>query len=468
MPIMIFMTRYYNRTRHSRRLVSVSQNLIKIFRLTLFVLIAVFVASCEKGLLKVGGDILPNGDFVAIKSIDTLSVFSYTMFNDSARSDLPSISYLGIDYDPYFGSSTAGFVSQIRLGSPWDTAAFTVDSMKLVLHILTVKGTSSDVLHSISFYEIANQIYPDSAYYPNTPIPTTGFQVTNVVLPKLRTDTINDIELPLPENGVPFGKYLTRDVSKLFYNNNTPDFRAYFRGLYFQMDPSTDPFLISLSLLSDQTTYYNYFALFGHDTNGATVEYTFNLDAKNTNASFNVFSHDYSTATLGSKMIHLNTTYRDTVSYLQSLNGVYTQLALPGLRDIKNDISFGKVAINRAKLIVPVYFTATSDHPYISKAVPARLLLRYRSKTGLRYNVPDFSLAPTIDTNHDFFDGRLDTVAHVYNFNIPAFVQTYLEDATNSVEPELEIYQGAGTNNAILGANKGKLPVKFEFTYTKF
>jgi hypothetical protein len=36
------------------------------------------------------------------------------------------------------------------------------------------------------------------------------------------------------------------------------------------------------------------------------------------------------------------------------------------------------------------------------------------------------------------------------------------------VEPELEIYQGAGTNNAVLGANKGVPTVKFEFTYTKF
>jgi len=430
---------------------------------------AFFASSCEKGILKIGGDILPNGDFVSIKSIDTLSIFSYTMFNDSSRSDLPSASYLGHNYDPSFGSSTAGFVTQIRLSTKWIPQQFTVDSVKLFLHILkgTVSG-GSDVVHSISISEIANQIYVDSAYYPNTPIPLTGFKVTDIVLPALRTDTINDVELSLPGNGVEFGNYLIRDTTKLFYNNNKSDFRSYFKGLYFQMNSTPDPFLIPLVLISDQTTYYNYFVLFGHDSTSTTIEYAFDIDAKNTNASFNVFTHDFSTATLGSKMIHRNTTYKDTVSYLQSLNGVYTQINLPGLKNIKNDISFGKIAINRARLVVPVYFTATSDQPYISKAVPARLLLRYRSKTGLRYNVPDFSLASTVDTNHDFFDGRLDTVAHVYNFNIPAFVQAYLEDATGNVEPELEIYQGAGTNNAVLGANKGVPTVKFEFTYTKF
>ena len=74
----------------------------------------------------------------------------------------------------------------------------------------------------------------------------------------------------------------------------------------------------------------------------------------------------------------------------------------------------------------------------------------------------------TYDKYHDFFDGNIDTVANVYNFNIPAFVQAYLEDATNQVEPELEIFQPSGTRNVVFGANKNKTPVKFEFTYTKF
>jgi hypothetical protein len=466
---MIFMTRYY-KSQHLRRIVSVPQNPIKIFMLTLMVMIAAFAISCEKGLLKEGGDLLPNGDFVSIKSIDTLSIFSYTMYNDSARSDLSSVSYLGHDYDPYFGSTTAGFVTQIRLNPKWDGLPFTVDSMKLFLHILTTKAGSgaSDVVHSINISEISDMLYVDTAYYPNTPIHTTGFQVSNIVLPTLRTDTINDVTLSLPGNGVDFGKYITRDTLQLFYNNTKPDFRTFFKGLYFEMNPTPDPYLISLSVLSDQTTYYNYFVLFVHDTTGTTKTYSFNIDAKNTNASFNVFSHDYSTATLGNKMIYRNTTYKDTVSYLQALDGVYTRITLPGLKKIKSDALLGKVAVNRARLVVPVYFTATSDHPYISKAVPSQLFLRYVAKNRARYTVPDYSLATATDTNHDFFDGKLDTVAHVYNFNIPSFVQQYLQDATGNVEPELEIYQGAGTHNAVLGANKSRTPVKFEFTYTKF
>jgi hypothetical protein len=463
------MTRYYNRTRHTHRIVSVSQNLFRIFLAALFTMITVLASSCKKEVLKLGGDILPEGDFVSIKSTDTLSVFSYTMYDDSARTDLSPVSYLGTDYDPYFGTTTAGFVSQIRLSAKWVSQPFTVDSMKLFLHILTNKGGGSDVINTLSLYEIANQIYVDTAYYPNTPVPLTGFSMTDIALPALRADTINDVELNLPGKGIAFGNYLTRDTTKLFYNNNAPDFRSFFKGLYFQLNSSaSDPFLISLSLVSDQTTYYNYFVLFTHDTTGTSEEYSFPLDAKNTNANFNVFSHDFSTATLGDKMAHRNTTYRDTLSYVQCLDGVYTKLYLPGLKNVKNDVSLGKIAVNRAKLVVPVHFKATVSNLYITPNVPSQLFLRYRTRSGTKYTVPDYLLASTVDIAHSFFDGKLDSIAYVYNFNIPEYVQEYLEDATNTLEPELDIFQGTGTKNVVLNANKNKTAVKFEFTYTKF
>jgi Domain of unknown function (DUF4270) len=469
MPIMIFMTRYYNSYQNSHRFVSVPQNLFRIFFTTFILMVTVLAGSCKKEVLKIGGDILPEGDFVSIKSIDTLSVFSYTMYDDSARSDLSSVSYLGQDYDPFFGTTTAGFVSQIRLNAKWDGQPFTVDSVKLFLQILTNKVVSTDAVHTLSFSEVANQIFVDTAYYPNTPVSFTGYKVSDILLPSLRGDTINNITLSLPGNGVEFGKYLTRDTTKLFYNNNTPDFRSYFKGLYFQLNSTnTDPYLLSLSLTFNSSNYNNYFILYIHDSIGTAKQYSLILDAKNTNASFNTFNHDFSTATTGDKMAHLNTTFKDTLSYLQSLDGVYTKLVLPGLKKIKTDNSFGKIAINRARLVVPVHFKATVLSPYITPYVPSQLFLRYRSKTGIRYTVPDYSLGSSVDISHSFFDGKLDSVAYVYNFNIPAFVQDYLEDATGNIEPELDIYQGAGTKNVILNANKNKIPVKFEFTYTKF
>ena len=198
MPIMIFMTRYYNNSRPS-----IFQCYIRIrfFSLLLLVL-AVLANSCKKEVLKIGGDLLPSSDFVTVKSIDTLSVFSYTMYNDSARTDLPTLSYLGQTFDPFFGTSSAGFVSQVRLSYKWNSEPFIIDSVKLYLHIISVQGGVTDAVHSIEIAEIGDQIYPDTAYYSSTNPDTAGlFRVTDIVLPKLRTDTINDVELKLPGNG---------------------------------------------------------------------------------------------------------------------------------------------------------------------------------------------------------------------------------------------------------------------------
>jgi hypothetical protein len=96
------------------------------------------------------------------------------------------------------------------------------------------------------------------------------------------------------------------------------------------MNPSSSPLLVSLSLVYNLSTIYNFFIMYGHDADGASKQYAFNLDAISNNASYNRYSHDYSTATLGDKMAHKNTTYRDTLSYLQSLNGVYTKTFTSG------------------------------------------------------------------------------------------------------------------------------------------
>lgn len=429
-------------------------------------MIVLFVSSCSKPSLKFGDDILPQSDLVSIASIDTLSVFSYTNYDPASRTDNPTVSYLGQLYDPYFGSSDAGFVTQIRLKPAWDGEHFNVDSVKLYLHIGGYSG-GNGIGHSISLYEIDQQIYTDSIYYSNTEMPLTGYKVTGIELPNL-ADT-SDIELKLPNNGVDFGNHLIRDVSKLFYSNATADFRSYFKGLYFKMDPSPEPLLLALSLLYNQTNYNNYFVLFGHDDSLAFKAYSFILDAKNTNAAFNKFNHNFTTATVGDKMAHVNTTYRDSLSFMQSLNGVYTKLALPGLEKIKNDPSYSRIAVNRARITVPVYYKGISyEGLYYSKTLPPSLVLRYKTTEGIKYVVPDYTQSIAADNTNAFFDGKLDSVNLVYNFNIPTFVQSYLENTAGDIKPEVEIFELTGTKDAILYANSKKKPIKFSFTYSKF
>lgn len=334
MPIMIFMTRFYHSSKLLCRLISVfNTKSLNIFRFILFGAMVYIVTSCEEGPTTIGTEMLPGSDFVNIKAIDTLSLFSYTNYDGAIRTDNPSASYIGQIYDPYFGTTTADFVTQIRMGNAWYNAPLTIDSVKLVLKLLEVKGNTSQV-HYLTLSEISQQIYTDSAYYSDRTVPLTGYKIENIELPALRTDTINDIAIPLP---VSFGNYLIRDTLMLFHSNTKPDFRSYFKGLLFTMSSFTDPLLISFSLAQPVTLgdSYNYIILFMHDDSGNVAEFYFILDAMNKNASFNRFSYNYTTAIYGDKMAHRNTNYRDSLSYLQYLNGVYTKISLPGLENLK-------------------------------------------------------------------------------------------------------------------------------------
>ncbi len=456
------MTRYYHNLKQTYRTFSVFININKIFHLAFFATVAFFVTSCLEDPTKIGNGLLPGSDFVNIQSTDTLTAQSFTAFTDSARTDNPSTSYVGSLYDPYFGTTNTEFVSQIRLGGEWSDKAFVVDSVKLFLHLLNVKGGTAGGTHRMKISEIADQIYTDVPYYSTTPVNLTGFEVADILLPELVPDTINNIAVMLPGNGIDFANYLTRDTSMYFYNSDGSDFRSYFKGLLFQLEPDNDPLLISLSVAPTTLGYYaNYFIMFMHDANGVTSEYYYYLDATNRNASFNKFSFDPATATYPLKVKHINDGYKDTLSYVQSMNGVYTRILLPGLAELKKDPYFDKIAVNKARLVVPAYFDLVDN--LVSKA-PSPIYIRYVTEQGNKYFVPDYNL----DTYHTYYDGTIDTLTSTYNFNLAAFVQSYFNDSADTIKPELELFLGGGTKNVILKANHSKTPVELEFTYTKF
>lgn len=460
MPIMTFMTRYYYSLLHTPGFSSVVPRIFKFLTIILITLGLVSVTSCEEKPTSIGNNLLPAGDFVEIISIDTLSAFSYTVYEDSVRSDNPSISYMGQIYDPYFGTTSTGFVSQIRMFPEWDGLAFTVDSVKLYLRLLQTKGGADpEILHTIRLSEIAEEIYTDKPYYSNIQVPLTGYEVNNILLPALKADTINNVVINLPNS---FGEYICRDTSMLFYSNSKPDFRSYFRGLYFQIDPSSDHLITSISLINESTQYYNNaIKIFMSNTDGTKKSYTFSLDAVNKNAAYNIYKHDLSTAEPDKKIKHINDGYRDTLSYIQYLNGVYTKITFPGLEILKQNGNLKNIAINKARLIVPGYF---DGNLYTASKAPSQLLLRYKTNTGDRFIVPDFY----VDQYHIFYNGTIDTTAKEYSFNLATFFQQYLEDAAKGIKPELEMFQGAGTSNIILKTSLGKPPVRFDFTYTRF
>ncbi len=458
MLIMTFMTNYYPDLRNLRISIKSFCHLRKLITVLSFPGFVLLMLSCEEDPSKIGTGILPGRDFVSIVSTDTLSVLSYTRYEPSTRSDNQAYGLIGTVYNPYFGITTAEFVSQVRLGSRWGGETFAVDSVKLVLQIQSIEGDPA-ATQQLTISEIAEEIFTDSAYYSNTPVTLTGYDVATVEIPALRSDTVNRLEFALP---LAFGNYILRDTSMLFHSNAKDDFRSYFRGLYFRVTSSTAHRMLTINLRRSSSTYetfYNYFIIYYHDESNTRKEYYLILDAKNPNARFNRYSHDFDAADPDKGISHLNEEIRDTVSYQQSLSGAFTRIVIPGLETIKKDPLMKNIAVNRARLTVPVY---TDGNILTTSTTASQILLTYRLK-GSSYYIPDYNI------NTKFFDGILDTANKVYNFNIVSYVQKYLEDTTDELKPELEmlISEGPG-KNAVLKANDSSTPVKLNLTYTSF
>ncbi|HLN55699.1 MAG TPA: DUF4270 family protein [Bacteroidales bacterium] len=464
------MTRFYHSSGYSRGSGAVSQKSFCII-LAFFTLTGLFMVSCEEDPTIIGKELLPATDFVSIQSTDTITPVSYTMFDDSVSTENPSTSYLGQVWDPYFGTTTASFVSQIRLKEDWDGKAFTVDSMKLMLQLSVSGGTQGT--HTLSISEIAKDLSTTEKYYSTTQVPLAGFSM-DIPLPAMKADTVNSITIKLTD--LSLANRILADTSKLFHSNKIPDFRSYFKGLYFKLTSTGEPMMTQLSLAHTGSTdgyfiidryYSNFFVIYLHDSAGNKKEFYLILDAVNRNASFNIYNHDFTTAEPGKRIQHYNDpSYRDSLSYLQTLNGFYTKIVFPGLQQLKNSGKLDSVAVNKARLTIPYYFDRTL---YESSDIPGQIYLRYRTTDGKRYTLPDLGIS--YDATYDyssFLDGSRDTTKQAYHFNIPSFIQEYLNDDKNVIVPELEVYLKRGIRNGILKANNSSTPVKFEFTYTRF
>ena len=450
---MNFMTKYYHSPKY---ICSVLRGLVFVmsFFAGLFML-----SSCEETPTPIGEKILPNTDYISIFSTDTFKITSYTSYDPEISTEALKTTYVGTYYDPNFGTTTSGFVTQLRLEREWEEGEgeWEIESVKLVLRVTSNYGTNENYKY-LRISEISDMLYNNEVYNFNKSVDTTGYGVS-AIIPPLRSDTINNIEITLPNS---FGKYLIRDTSMLFYTTESDkkDFRDYFKGIYMTIPAAseTEPFLLGFDFTYDASMYdyQNYIAVYISDSTNWKATYRFLFDSRKENARFTKIEHNFN----ANMKDVINGQALDSLSYVQGLYGVYTTISIPGLETIKNDPDRFRSAVNKARLIAPAYLNTDST-------VAQNLYMRYVNAAGEKEIVPDYYIVS--ESGQSYFSGVLDTVKYVYNFNLSNFVQNYLKDKENKLKPELEIFLPANSvQNTILKANDSKTPLKFELTLTDF
>lgn len=443
MRIMNFMIKLSEQSRSGASIIrSIKKQIHNI--LILPVLVSFIVLSCEEDPSSIGGNILPQTDFDSLVATDTINVEMYTLFTDSASSFNTSLSYLGASLDPYFGLTTADFVTQLWLAAAWPGDGInSIDSVKMYLLINNVYKEKTG-MSTVNIYDTDEVLSVDSIYLVGRDIPIKEL-IGSFELPPLREgrDTTLIIDLP-----VSFGEYILRDTSLLYLRSDTIDFRNYVKGLYFEYPQTMNHHMLELNMVNEST----FFEIYYTDTQKESRSYR--LTIKSSCLNYNRFLHDFEQADPDKKIKYINEPVKDTLGYAQGMEGVYTKMVIPGLEFLKS-LPYD-VAINKARIYLPVYL---NEVDYTEEMVPSNILVRYDS-AGSKRILTDYLVDAA------FLDGSYNKVNNQYKLNIANFVQQYYEGEI--LEPVIEIYlPELSKENLIIKANReGEENVKFELTYT--
>jgi hypothetical protein len=405
-------------------------------------LILAALASCQQDPVSIGLGLLPDSDFIEIKSTDTVGIRAFTMYNELSLSNDYTKMVAGSLYDEYFGSTYCDFVTQLRVMSKWPAKPFVVDSVLLTFVPSKVTGDDSTVVHYIRLCETGTEL-TDSTEFLTGQDPDTIKYLGEYRLPRVTAGTPVSVKL---FNWV--GEHIMRDTA--MFNPASQFYQEYFRGLYFSIMSETTPIIVEMDASENAFSDPLGLTIFYHSD---TLNYTYSFVATPRAVNYNRFTHDRSTADPALQISHVNDLVIDTAVFLQTYSGVYTKLDMPSLeayREVEN------LAVNKARIIAPVHLDGET---YLEKNMPARIYLRYRDSEGREVLIPDLT--------HDvsFMDGTFYTDQDSYIFNITSFVQQYLRGEID--EPSVELFLPlTAVQNVIFKANTNEPAFKLEFAYT--
>lgn len=418
-------------------------------------------ASCnEDGA--VGLDLIPNNNGIGVFQVDTFSMRSYTIREDSIPSQNPPRFALGDILDPVFGSSSASIAFQVRLTNENNNLGnnVTVDSLILSLNLEGYYGDTSEAL-IIDVFELDQTIFRDSIVYTNQPPafkPTPLVSYTYVPRPTLpipvNEPRVNNTDTTFnyaPIVRIPLGQDL---ITRLVNASGTADlqnntnFLNFFKGFYIRArrNGSGMGSVLHLTTVSDRNGLFLYYKSDGQRRR-------FDMLLNNDAARQNFFTFNYTGSTVGNELGDTSASIQNT--YVQAGGGVKTYLQIPYLRNlVKNN----DVAINKAEVIF-TQVVGSGDLPY---AAPTRMFLLIADSLGKNSPVPILDLSDPVAYGGQLIDGQ-------YKFLITRHIQRVL--MSNEPDFGLVLIPGdlvSSLNRVVLGSTHHPLyRPKLVLTFTK-
>jgi len=432
-------------------------------------LLLIFVSGCKKNEDGLGANLLPDDSLLGLNRIDTISIESYTLLDDSIRMDNEPTVMLGSMNDPQFGKVKAGFYTQLRLSTnqpifsiPGTTEVLGIDSVVLSL-IYLGEQYGFNFPQEYEVYEISEQLYTDSLYYSNRVIET---KATDLVLPESRTkrpapgqstivgtDSLAPPQLRLKLNHE-IGERIIANQGSDSLSTNT--FTSFIKGLYVTVSDKYIPpgnggvHLYNLVSANSKVTIYYTTVNKANQQEKHTYDLLINSNAQ----FFSKTTHDFTTGLPGLvAQLNGNHSLGQQFSYVQAGAGVKTRIRFPHLDKLNNDT----MAINRAELIIPMELNTIY-------APPGRIFALGRDAEENAYLLPD------ILEGDGHFNGFLDVINQQYRINISRWTQQVVYGSRDNTDIELVSNRAGSTVNRVVlfGPDNPDRQMKLVLHYTKF
>jgi hypothetical protein len=397
--------------------------------LVLFSLLLI-VNSCKKDPYKLGIDLLPPSDTLNVCQTDTASILAWSVLQDSIRSDKMTVLMMGSLMDQVFGVTTVSFYTQFSLSN--DAPSFgtspVLDSLVLLLDYTSVYG-DTNTLQNVKVFEMAEDIYYDSAYYTNQTKQTYDIMLANHSFK------------PGPKDSVTVMGYKVRPHLRINLSNmthylgnklldapasamvNSKSFIKFMKGLYLQ----TSQVYNSGAMLSfNPRGIFTKMVVYFHNEENDSLHFDFPIASSC--ANFNHADHNgYQEANYDLKrqvLYHDSLLGRQQV-YLQGLAGIRTRIRIPYITDFNN---LGKIALNDAILSFKLADPDTADYP----PPPSLNLLRVDSTGKIAFLLDD-------DEGTAYFGGTYSSKSGMYEFRITRHLQQILLGKTKNYDLYLQV-----------------------------
>jgi len=414
------------------------------------------VVSCKKKDSLLGQNSLDSNELLNSGGIDTFSLNTFSIFEDSVITDNPAFAILGSYTDPVFGKVNSEFYTQFRLSgiNPnfGTTSDIIIDSFVLGLEYTGYYGkTGAQIVEAYEINE-PNVMSLDSIYYAFS---TQSTKTTNLVPAANQSVNLNPSNVTVIGNDtvdsqlrIYIDTNLARSIFDEWESNPTTftsntEFLQFFKGLHIktnnpvQSSGNGGVFYFNLNdALSKLTIYYRQ----------GGQQKTYDLLINSECVDFNHVEVDRSGT-------HVETVINDTISgqsqfYAQSFNS-RAVVQIPGLSNIPKN-----VIIHKATLELPIqYQTGSKFSPGYDISVGTRLTVG----ANQIYNIGT--------------TGIYDDYTKKFTIDLRSYTQAIVNDELENTElilsPILFITSGDRIIfNGQQSSNKAK--PKFSIIYTEF